>query len=96
VLNPANPDPAVSAWVDTTAAEVHFSFTMQEVLATRDLGNGLTEHETFDVFGNAVARLTPDVLDGHLSATIRWRHNQVDPPAAQCTSDTHSVLLRTP
>jgi hypothetical protein len=94
VLNPANPDPAVSAWVDATAAEVHFSFTMQEVLATRALGNGLTEHETLDVFGNAVAPLTPDLLDGHLSGTIRWRHNQVDPPAAQCTSETHSVLLR--
>jgi hypothetical protein len=94
VLNPANPDPAVSAWVDATATTVRFSFTMQEVLVTRDLGNGFQEQETFDVFGSAEAPLTPDVLNGRLVGTIRWRHNQVDPPAAQCTSDAHSVVLR--
>jgi hypothetical protein len=67
---------------------------MQEVLATRDLGNGFTEHETFDVFGSAQVSLNPDVLDGPLLGTIRWKHNQVDPPTAQCTSDAHSVVLR--
>jgi hypothetical protein len=94
VLNPANSDPPVSAWVDLIGTTVHFSFTMQEVLVTRDLGNGFQEYETFDVFGYAEAPLTADILDGHLVGAIRWRHNQVDPPAAQCTSDAHSVVLR--